>query len=142
MKCLTSSTLDVGGGDLPNDTPNQLSDISLRWMVRQIIESGCPIWLNADQLASHGIIYLARDGQTGETARGLVRLVEAFDRESIKGKIHDALSSWKAWWIWWILEILPTAMRWQDVNNVWERKTWYVIPPYPLELELCIDTMC
>jgi hypothetical protein len=65
-------------------------------MVRQIIESGCPIQFDPNQLAEHGILYPAGNAQSSENARGLAHAAEAFDRESIKGKIHDALVSLKA----------------------------------------------
>ncbi|EKM49551.1 uncharacterized protein PHACADRAFT_265089 [Phanerochaete carnosa HHB-10118-sp] len=47
---------DVGGGCVPNDTPHALSDISLRWMVRQVVQAQCGIAFDSDALRRAGIL--------------------------------------------------------------------------------------
>lgn len=41
---------DVGGGTVPNGTAHSLSDISLRWMVRQVAQAQCGIMFDSDAL--------------------------------------------------------------------------------------------
>lgn len=41
---------DVGGGSVSNNTPHCLADISLRWMVRQVVLSQCGILFDQDAL--------------------------------------------------------------------------------------------
>ncbi|TCD70154.1 hypothetical protein EIP91_004624 [Steccherinum ochraceum] len=42
---------DVGGGSVPDSTLHSLSDITLRWMVRQVVLSQCGISFDSDALA-------------------------------------------------------------------------------------------
>ncbi|THH01914.1 hypothetical protein EW026_g871 [Hermanssonia centrifuga] len=46
---------DVGGGSVTNSTTHCLSDISLRWMVREVVMSQCGIQFNSDALILAGI---------------------------------------------------------------------------------------
>ncbi|KAF7792614.1 hypothetical protein EIP86_003711 [Pleurotus ostreatoroseus] len=46
---------DVGGGSVPNTTTHCLSDISLRWMVREAVLAQCGIQFDSDALERAGI---------------------------------------------------------------------------------------
>jgi len=46
---------DVGGGNDPNDTLHSLSNISLRWMLREIVKAQCGILFNSSALKRLGI---------------------------------------------------------------------------------------
>ncbi|KAF8526093.1 hypothetical protein JB92DRAFT_2873303 [Gautieria morchelliformis] len=46
---------DVGGGETPSDMPRTLSNISLRWMLREIVQSRCGIQFDSDALVRAGV---------------------------------------------------------------------------------------
>ncbi|KAF8587599.1 hypothetical protein K439DRAFT_1385725 [Ramaria rubella] len=46
---------DVGGGSVPSATPQALSDITLRWMLREIVSAQCGIQFDSAALARAGI---------------------------------------------------------------------------------------
>jgi hypothetical protein len=46
---------DVGGGSVPNSTPNSLARIPLRWMIRQCFATGSGIMFDSDALVAAGI---------------------------------------------------------------------------------------
>ena len=46
---------DVGGGAVPNGTTHCLSDIPLRWMVRQVVQAQCGITFDNDAFQAAGI---------------------------------------------------------------------------------------
>jgi len=101
--------VDVGGGSVRNDAPNSLSNITLRWMVRQVIGAGCGVHFDLDSLARAGIPY-SSDPEGSLLA----------DDEDAKAKIVDRLKQKPAWWF---LEIMPMTYVWQDEQGVWH-KTW------------------
>ncbi|KAL0567603.1 hypothetical protein V5O48_014390 [Marasmius crinis-equi] len=114
---------DVGGGAVPNDTPQSLSDITLRWMVRQVIESQCGILFKDDSLAKLSIpfvevptnkgggVVLDNDDQSQE------------DKLDATMPLHDQLKLKGGNVLWWILEVIPFHYSWQDAKGVWHT-TW------------------
>ncbi|KAF6754906.1 hypothetical protein DFP72DRAFT_897990 [Ephemerocybe angulata] len=102
---------DVGGGSVGNDAKNCLSNIPLRWMVRQAIASGSGIKFDPEALEKASID-LQATGSKGE--------LDELDKVDALQPLHDSL---KATPIWWILEIMPMTYVWQDREGVWH-KTW------------------
>ncbi|KAJ7601160.1 hypothetical protein C8J56DRAFT_912301 [Mycena floridula] len=99
---------DVGGGSVPDDTAQNLSNIPLRWMVREVIASGCPIIFNQEPLDA-----LMLPKSTNDTPA-----IEAdMDAADAVAPIHDSLVELP---IWWVLEILPIKYNWQDLKGVWQ----------------------
>lgn len=45
---------DIGGGNVQDDITVSLAQITLRWMVEQVIQSQCEILFNSDELARIG----------------------------------------------------------------------------------------
>jgi len=99
---------DVGGGAVLNETHSCLSNISLRWMVCQIMQSDCGIQFKEDalQLAQISIA----DIRTGAEPTP--------DEADACQPLHDQLKANK---LWWILEIIPMSYNWQDVGGVWHK---------------------
>lgn len=95
-------------------TKHCLSQITLRWMVRQIVVSKCGIVFDDIALARHGID-VTSDPMTS---------VKAYPKELEDDKIdavqpiHDAL---KTNLLWWPLEVIPTPYTYQDGKGVWHR---------------------
>ncbi|TFK34711.1 hypothetical protein BDQ12DRAFT_726579 [Crucibulum laeve] len=137
---------DVGGGAVTNDTASNLANITLRWMVREIMLSGCEIQFDDAALARVGIeripcdparasgaassnhlsVPLNTSTTGGATTSGLpadshpTENDKALDAVDVLQPIHDSL---KSDFLWWILEILPLSYSWQDAQGVWH-KDW------------------
>ncbi|KAF8628631.1 hypothetical protein AX15_003766 [Amanita polypyramis BW_CC] len=107
---------DVGGGAVPNNTDHSLANITLRWMVREVIGSQCGILFDEAALARNGIADVAfprfSPFKFDTTGRRL-------DAEDAVRPLHDELVLDKAWWM---LEILPFMEYWQDTSGYWRRK--------------------
>jgi len=105
---------DVGGGSVPNDTLHSLENITLRWMVREIIASGCGIRFDDAALARNYISPMVPPVARGPStsAKPDVDIADAsqkLDDELVKNPL------------WWILEILPLTFAWQDAKGVWHK---------------------
>ena len=97
---------DIGGGCVYNDVEQSLSNISLRWMVREIIASGLGTIFDVSALAR------AKIDLDPEPTIPEIEL----DSTDALDKLHDQLQSNI---LWWMLEILPFPYSSQDKNNVW-----------------------
>lgn len=100
-----NDSTDVGGGAVRNDTPHSLASITLRWMVREIVKSGCGIQF--DEAA------LERANINVESVNSIAQ-----DDQDALSPIHDQL---KLDPLWWILEIVPLTFTWQDNAGAWHR---------------------
>lgn len=132
--------IDVGGGDTPQGTPT-LSDITLRWMIREIVSSQCGIFFDENALAAANIplsmIGLsAAEAQLDDKLRGAetdaadglpspLYSPQAAKLDSVDAiqSIHDPLQSQPSWWA---LEVIPFFVSWQDQNGVWHRSWRFV----------------
>ncbi|EAU86154.2 hypothetical protein CC1G_03365 [Coprinopsis cinerea okayama7 len=99
---------DVGGGSVHNSQTQNLGNISLRWMVREILASGCGILFDLDAMARANIRV-----RLEPSASELI-----LDDADALQDIHDELKRRKAWWL---LEILPLHHTWQDAKGVWRK---------------------
>ena len=100
---------DVGGGAVKDTVQYSLGEISLRWMVKQVILSQCGIRFDAEALGSAGI-----DVST-------IVLPGATPREqNVRADIHDPLKSQP---LWWLLEFKPMKFTWQEADGTW-RSVW------------------
>ncbi|TFK34717.1 hypothetical protein BDQ12DRAFT_726584 [Crucibulum laeve] len=97
---------DVGGGSVPNGTVHSLANISLRWMIRETIASGCGIKFDDAALKRNQI-----DLNSDCTMQDKLEAVQP---------VYDPL---KLNIFWWLLEIIPLHYSWQDEKGVWH-KTW------------------
>jgi hypothetical protein len=97
---------DIGGGAVCNDVEQSLSNISLRWMVREIIASGLGAIFDASALAR------AKINLDPEPTIPEIEM----DSTDALDTLHDQLQSNI---LWWLLEILPFPYSLQDENNVW-----------------------
>ena len=95
------------------DAPNALSDIPLRWMVRQIVESKCGILLDKDALEKLHI-------PIGDLTPSQIEEAAAREAKDALAPMHNAFRMMP---LWWILELLPSSYIWQDADGRW-RKTW------------------
>ncbi|KAJ7078614.1 hypothetical protein B0H15DRAFT_535876 [Mycena belliarum] len=102
---------DVGGGEMANDAAHSLSNITLRWMVREIMDSTCGVLFDPQALARAGL-GATSDLSTGDTERSA-------DKADSAEPIHDHLAGVSAWGP---LEILPLTWSVQDTTGAWHTK--------------------
>ena len=140
---------DVGGGSAKDSSPSSLSNISLRWMVREIVKADCGIqfdpaafgqWNIPLQEMRPSIAHELSESTLyeGPTSQKHINYEELHHSASGKAKeekaadtvrseesldIMDALKEevdqLKKRRLWWILEILPTYHTWQDDDDRW-----------------------
>ncbi|KAI0045411.1 hypothetical protein FA95DRAFT_1583363 [Auriscalpium vulgare] len=97
---------DVGGGAVKDATPNMLSNVPLRWMVREVTRSKCGIVFDDVEIKA-----LTAGGKPDD-----------LDLLDVTMPIRDEL---KRFPLWWILEYLPITFLHQD------KAGGRVIPPNP-----------
>ncbi|KAI0253200.1 hypothetical protein BJV78DRAFT_1123425 [Lactifluus subvellereus] len=111
---------DIGGGSVPNGTPNSLARIPLRWMIRQCFLKNTGIQFYRDSFKDIGldvnsifpVVVVPRPPATKASASHVADIkptthaAEPTDEElaDAQSEIYDQLKRSKAWWI---LEILP-----------------------------------
>ena len=120
---------DVGGGADEDVTPYSLQEISLRWMVKQVILSGCGIRFDAAALeeAHIDVPTVVHDDPAQQTVeRQDVESQTSLREQDILAPIHDQLNAKP---LWWILELLPMKFEWQEADGSWKSK-WRYAPPF------------
>jgi len=103
---------DIGGGSVPNGTLHSLENITLRWMVRQVVASRCGIQFDEAALAQSYINPIVPPVGPSTSAGPDVDIADAsqpLDNQLVKNPL------------WWILEILPLTFAWQDVKGAWHK---------------------
>ncbi|CAE6520183.1 unnamed protein product [Rhizoctonia solani] len=98
---------DIGGGAEEDNQEFQLSNISLRWMIRQIISSGCGIHFDERALSAMHISPVATNPSIENSVSQHSSLSDDAARkqeiEDACAELHDNLSSV----FWWPLEFFP-----------------------------------
>ena len=114
------ATSDVGGSSVPDTQLHQLSNISLRWMVREVMKAQCGIQFD-DHALSRACIprfnFLVMHTNPDEEQRRR-------DMADALEPIHDQLQINPCWWL---LEIAPTSYSWQDDKGIWRKEWKYVL---------------
>ncbi|KAJ1308390.1 hypothetical protein OPQ81_004096 [Rhizoctonia solani] len=138
---------DIGGGNVPDSQPHSLSNVTLRWMVRQCAMANTRILWNEPRLQQLQIdisperLQVSRAITTNapilHQSPTIPSYAEVFapqlapfgDRDEAtdaKSQAHDSLAFKWAWptfvtcVFWWILELLPMKQWTQDANGRWQ----------------------
>jgi hypothetical protein len=112
--------LDVGGGAVTNQTQHSLANITLQWMVREVIASECGILFDNAALARYhippnvGPLLQEIQNTPAEPEFDPVDAVQPLDDELVRNPL------------WWILEIIPMMFSWQDGDGAWHKKIRFV----------------
>jgi hypothetical protein len=139
---MAESVIDVGGGHVKDTEQHALSNISLRWMVREILKTGSHILFDETALnewsTSMEMIKQAPDsGHWRESTLHTPQVTptplktpdmpglgkgsegtatpDADALDAVQG-IGDQL---KKNAFWWIIEIIPTNYMWQNERDEW-----------------------
>ena len=115
---------DVGGSSVPDTVRYSLSDITLRWMVKQVVLSNCGIKFDETALkeADIDISTIALDSLTQPAMNNSeVEAVATLPtpQEDAIAPIYDQL---KIQPLWWLLELLPIKSTWQEADGTWKSK--------------------
>jgi hypothetical protein len=122
---------DVGGSAVSNDVKLSLADITLRWMVKEVVHSKVGILFDPVALAQAGLDIAEMAKETKPTPHPASSVNpnpevqpgdaqgDTMDEVDAKQNIYDQLVINK---LWWILEVVPMGFSWQDANGVWHRK--------------------
>ncbi|GBE84989.1 hypothetical protein SCP_0701740 [Sparassis crispa] len=139
---------DVGGSAVSDSVKSSLSDITLRWMVREVVLAQCGIAFDSEALASANIpeaIFTVANPScpptTGEGGGSTASPdqaqspsgssdepmsqppdLAAMDKVDALQPLHDELVSQP---LWWLLEIVPLNCAWQDAAHKWH-STWSI----------------
>ncbi|KAF8722698.1 hypothetical protein AX14_009658 [Amanita brunnescens Koide BX004] len=114
---------DVGGGSVPNETEHELANITLRWMVQEIMASQCGILFDEPALVRDGIpITPSTNSFTIQASSS--KIEPELDATDAVQPIYDQLVQNK---LWWILEIMPFLYTWQDVDGRWHKQIRFVM---------------
>ncbi|KAJ7741369.1 hypothetical protein B0H16DRAFT_1565561 [Mycena metata] len=105
---------DIGGGNVQDNVARSLSDITLRWMVRQIMASDCGILFEADALKRATIPVIAHSSSIAVSPE-----IRSIDDEDSSQELFDSLAGFS---VWKALEIFPLTWSVQDVKGAWHRK--------------------
>ena len=136
---------DVGGGAVENDVEHSLANISLRWMVKQVVISQCGIKFDQGALGKAYInvpniipgVPSTSSASPGEDNREIQA-----QKLEVGADIHDEL---KIQWRWWLLEIIPMKYMWQEDNGKFGSKWGYVLAKVALWSErvilTCVETL-
>ncbi|KAJ7364923.1 hypothetical protein DFH08DRAFT_279685 [Mycena albidolilacea] len=107
---------DVGGGVVADGIDRSLSDITLRWMVRQIMASTCGIQFDKAALERAAISPILSPEASSVAASPEEQGVDDADSSE---PLHDDLTGFS---LWRLLEILPLTWSVQDVKGAWHTK--------------------
>lgn len=133
------------GGAVGDDCRYSLADISLRWMVKQVVLSQCGILLDHAALRKADIdistVVITDQPTVSDFWKKGSKMSKSPstepDREDSDDKDdHDTAALWptdqdvltdshdvlKARKAWWMLEMLPTKYAWQEANGKWDAK--------------------
>ena len=137
-------TVSSTGGTVADDCRYSLADISLRWMVKQVVLSQCGILFDLSALRRADIDisnivftdphqptvgdYWKRGPRMRESSSPVPDPEDAgegyeadmwpTDQDALTDS-HDQLKSRK---VWWMLEMLPMKYAWQDAKGKWHAK--------------------
>ena len=122
---------DVGGGAVLDTVRFSLADITLEWMVEQVVRSGCGIKFNDAALLRADIVVPTiqiTSGDGGSTIRRRGFRAETAEQaqlrqEDVQASVNDELERHP---VWWLLEFLPVKSTWQELNGMWRSSWGYV----------------
>ncbi|KAG1818458.1 uncharacterized protein BJ212DRAFT_1446354 [Suillus subaureus] len=141
---------DIGGGNVENSVKVSLAQVTLRWMVEQVILSNCGITFDEEALERIGMPLSSFPvSQTPPTTEDPTSKSQPIDAVSPFAEVPlaapsspptdppatpsppnpqtcDALAplfdELQLQKAWWLLEILPLPSAWQDAHGKWHKK--------------------
>lgn len=121
--CIPSTIIllvDVGGGAVDDSTTQSLANITLRWMLRQVLQSDCGIIFDNAALIRLNLPPITVPTPNAPSPTEIPDSQADLDEVDALQPLHDEL---KITPLWWLLEILPMKFSWQDAQGNWHT-TW------------------
>ncbi|KZP18957.1 hypothetical protein FIBSPDRAFT_1045887 [Athelia psychrophila] len=113
---------DVGGGCVTDSVSLSLAQITLHWMLREVVASQCGIIFDNEALQRLDFNYnqfIVAQLQLQPQPQPIEANQDPLDAET---PLHDQLTIKAAGWgapMWWILELMPLEFSNQDGRGVW-----------------------
>jgi hypothetical protein len=115
-----------------------LSNIPLRWMIKEITLADAGIIFHSSAMPRFGIDYAALVNEVKEERKGAATPPVSLPVQSksyvddFRAPLHDELAMPRlslilTWLLWWFLEFLPLPDFHQDENNRWGFSLRYVL---------------
>jgi hypothetical protein len=120
---------DIGGGNAPDTAEHALANISLRWMIEQIVGADCPILFDWDAFARWNVPTTIGHHQTLQSSSSKDALpleggLEGdVDRQDAWDAVQPITDELKKFPVWWILEAFPMGHTYQNAQRR-ETTTW------------------
>ena len=109
--------IDVGGGSVPDTTIHSLTHTTLRWMVKEVVQSKCGILF--DELAlERAEIHISLLGESSENGPAPVDCDTVDASQPFDDQLKLRLTNNP---FWWIPEMMPLSYFYQDKNGGWQR---------------------
>lgn len=104
---------DVGGGAVADVVPRSLGDISLRWMIQELLDTNPSIAWRAGAIQE---LFNEDAARAAEEGRPPLPDLDSLDATQ---PLNDAFKKNP---VWWVLEVLPLSWVWQDDKGAWHRQ--------------------
>lgn len=99
---------------MPDTALHDLANISLRWMIEQLVLSRCQIKFRYENFALYKVpTTIGQDRSEGSPSAS--EDVNALNAQDALQPITDKLKSP----LWWILEVIPTSYAFQNMEGKW-----------------------
>jgi len=130
---------DVGGSSTPGSTKLSLSDITLRWMIQEVIAAQCGVIFDSDALRAANIpdsvfasptspsrdikcVAEVSSGLNGSSTPAVPPSSATLESLDAVQPIYDQLVIKPTWWL---LEIVPVGFAYQDAEGTWHN-SWTI----------------
>ena len=106
---------------MPNGIERKLSNISLRWMVQEIIASQCGILFDEESLSHNGLAAAAPTKLPTKffASHEGIKIDSKLEATDAVQPLYDQLVRDKRWWI---PEIMLFVYTWQGVEGCWHKQ--------------------
>ena len=137
MSSHAGSVIDVGGGDTKDTEQRALSNISLRWMVKEVLNTRSHILFNETELKQCGLTHTRESSDSTFSTLSMSQetpgppdvpnvSLRKEDTEAATPEPADTLDAVQCVGdqlrknlFWWALEIAPTNYVWQNEQGEW-----------------------
>jgi hypothetical protein len=104
---------------VPSTAQHDLANISLRWMVKELVHSGCQIRFRYEHFAWRSVPTTIGQDQPLSPPQGVPSTSEDVDALNAHDALQPITDKLFENPLWWILEIFPTSYTFQNTQGKW-----------------------